>query len=270
VQQALSSAIRQLEARIGTPLFERTTRTVRLTAAGEALLPKARQALAAAEQAVIAARDAGRGVTGHLNVGLSRSAYRFGAPILHAMRQCAPTVHLEVRHGFVQPLIDGLAAGDLDAAIAFCPEDRPCLAYQRLSDQPAMVVVHPDHRLAKAATLRISDLREEILTVADPSISRGYNSAILSLYQREGITPRTVLSDAYIGPANVAPAQTVGIATKIALEGVPADSELVCIPLLDCTLPFDLVWHRDRDSPLQGNLRSVAAHVALVAGWQRI
>jgi DNA-binding transcriptional LysR family regulator len=44
-QQALSSAIKQLEARLGTPLFERTTRRVRLTGAGAALLPKAKQPL---------------------------------------------------------------------------------------------------------------------------------------------------------------------------------------------------------------------------------
>src|SRR5204862_6268900 len=73
-QQALSAQIRQLETRLGVRLFERTTRRVRLTAAGELLLPDAR--------AVVQARDAGlqeleaaRGVAGAgRRVGLSGTA----------------------------------------------------------------------------------------------------------------------------------------------------------------------------------------------------
>jgi len=54
----LSLAIRRLEAEVGTPLFQRTTRSVELTPAGEALLPHARRALLAFDTALKAARAA--------------------------------------------------------------------------------------------------------------------------------------------------------------------------------------------------------------------
>ncbi len=266
-QQALSSAIRRLETRLGTALFERTTRRVRLTAAGEALLPKARQALLAAEHAVAAARDAGRGVTGHLSVGVSRSAHRFGSPVLRALRQRAPGIELRVRNDFSQPLAEALTAEGLDAAFLFCPEERPDLAYLRLADEQALAVMHPDHRLAHLATLRVTDLARETLSLAPPAIGHGYNTAVMQLCEREGVTPRTVESPGYLGPAGLAPHETLGVTTATALDGIPTDFELVRIPLQNCTLPFDLVWDRERDSAPVQTLRSITSGIAAIAGW---
>jgi DNA-binding transcriptional LysR family regulator len=81
-QQALSTAIQRLEARLGGELFERTTRSVRLTSAGHVLLPLARQVLASARIAVETARHAIRGVGGELDLGVSPPAYWPAAPIL--------------------------------------------------------------------------------------------------------------------------------------------------------------------------------------------
>jgi DNA-binding transcriptional LysR family regulator len=266
-QQALSAAIAQLELRLGAALFERTTRRVRLTAAGEALVPAAQDTLAAAERAVAAARDGARGVTGRLRVGVSRSAHCFGGPVLLSMRKHAPRVETEVRIDFTQPLLEGVVAGDLDAAFLYCPEHRSDLCYRRLSDQPAMVVVHPDHLLARSTTLQVGDLSEEILVLAGPGIGRGYNTAVLSLCRGDAVPQRTVEATGYLGPAGYAPHETIGITATVALDGLPIDFELVRIPLEGCTLPFDLVWHRQRDSALLDTLRSVATHVAGSSDW---
>lgn len=265
-QQALSSAIAQLELRLGTALFERSTRRVRLTAAGKALLPAARDTLVAAERAVAAACDSARGVSGHLHVAVSRPAYRFGAPVLRAVQQAAP-IELTVRTDFVQPLVEAFEAQALDAAILFCPEQHACLGYQRLSDQPAIVAMHPDHHLAERTALRIGDLSEEVLVLAPSGEGLGYNAAVLSLCLRDGVMPRTAESVGHLGPAGYAPWETIGITTEVALDGVPIDFELVRIPLAGCTLPFDLVWHRERDSALLETLRLVATSVARSADW---
>jgi DNA-binding transcriptional LysR family regulator len=266
-QQVLSSTIGQLEDRLGTLLFERTTRSVRLTPAGEAMLPDARLALLAAARAAAAARDVGQEVAGHLAVGVSPSAHRFGAAILRAMRQRATRIDVEHRTDYVQPLIDALVAKELDAAIVHCPERRSELAYQRLSDQPAVVVMSPDHRLAGRRTLHPLEMGEEILALAPPAISRGYNTAVLKLLQSEGVTMRTAESTAYLEPIGFAPNETLAINTEVALDAIPTEVELVRVPLEGHTLPFDLVWHRESPSPWVESLRSVAADVARTAAW---
>lgn len=168
-QQALSAAIRQLEARLGVSLFERTSRQVNLTGPGQVLFPKAQIALTAAAEAAAAARDAGRGVSGRLVVGVSRSATALGFAALRAMQEQAPCVQVAARHDFAHPLIEELTAGQLDAAFVFCPEYRSCLDYQRLADEQAVAVMHPAHRLADRAELQVSDLEGEILMLADPA-----------------------------------------------------------------------------------------------------
>src|SRR4051812_49905268 len=70
-QSPLSAAIRQLETELGVLLFERTTRTVRLTPAGERLLERGLPALSAVDGAFAGAARGGGGVTGTLRVGSS-------------------------------------------------------------------------------------------------------------------------------------------------------------------------------------------------------
>lgn len=130
--------------------------------------------------------------------------------------------------------------------------------------------MHPQHQLAGRAALRAADLAGEILVLAGPGNSRGYDAAVLDLCQQDGVTPRTAQACGMLGPSGFAPGQTLGIITRTALGGVRTDFELVCIPLHRATLPFDLAWHRDRDSPQLGMLRSVAARCATSASWPRV
>src|SRR5689334_6313133 len=73
-QPALSEQIRRLERDLGVRLLERTTRRVELTAAGEALLVRARRILAEADAALADAARAARGETGRLRVATGSTA----------------------------------------------------------------------------------------------------------------------------------------------------------------------------------------------------
>ena len=154
-QQALSVAIRRLEQRLGVQLFDRSPRSVQLTSAGVTLVPAAQRTLAAAEHAVTQARDAAGGLIGRLTVGVSRSAYPFGAAVLRALLERTPGIELDMHQDYAQPLVDELLAGRIDAAIVYCPENNPALRYQRLSDQPAVASLHPNHSLGGTSTLSL-------------------------------------------------------------------------------------------------------------------
>src|SRR3954451_2239016 len=70
-QQAVSKSVRQLENELGGALLARTTHGVRLTAAGVPVLDSGRDELAASDAAFTRARDAGRGLSGTVRVGLT-------------------------------------------------------------------------------------------------------------------------------------------------------------------------------------------------------
>ena len=79
-QPPLSLNIQQLEASVGARLFERNSRGVSLTAAGEAFLPKAIALLEQAAQAAREARDVGQGLAGQLQIGFAGTVLYRGLP----------------------------------------------------------------------------------------------------------------------------------------------------------------------------------------------
>ncbi|GAA3230784.1 hypothetical protein GCM10020256_44770 [Streptomyces thermocoprophilus] len=100
VQSALSHQIARLEQELGAKLFERTTRRVRLTPAGAAFLPAARQCLEAAERAVVEVAAAVGEVRGRLSVGLIPSVAAVDIPrALRDYRQRYPQVRISLRVG---------------------------------------------------------------------------------------------------------------------------------------------------------------------------
>lgn len=115
-QPPLSRQIQVLERDLGVELFVRG-RSVALTPAGQALLPRARRAIDAAEGAVSAARDAVDGLARRLRVGYP--AGWVPAPVREALRRVAarvPEVDIDLRLGHARAHADALRAGDLDAA----------------------------------------------------------------------------------------------------------------------------------------------------------
>ena len=114
-QQALSSAIRNLEADLGFALFTRSTRHVALTAASEALVSGARHVLASAADAVDEVLRAGSGRSGRLIIGFSTR------DMIRRFRQVAPDVDVRlVEHDFSDPSA-GLMSGGSQAAFVFSP-----------------------------------------------------------------------------------------------------------------------------------------------------
>ena len=97
-QPALSKQIRELEEEIGTPLFWRTKREVRLTPAGASFLGHAREILARLDRSVAEARSVGRGDLGSLEIGyLSTLSARLVPEVVRAFRKRHPRVEVKLR-----------------------------------------------------------------------------------------------------------------------------------------------------------------------------
>jgi len=112
---AISQTVKALEARVGAPLFMRTTRSVGLTQAGEMFLERAAPAYAGLADAYEAARNLGNRPAGRLRINLMRGAVQpLFAPILAGFCEAYPEIEIEI---FADDAFADLSAGGFDAGI---------------------------------------------------------------------------------------------------------------------------------------------------------
>jgi DNA-binding transcriptional LysR family regulator len=156
-QQALSRTINQLEQRLGVQLFERSTRKVALTPAGEALLQRAGPILDAVDRAAAEVRAAGG--TRRLTVGLRET---YGAQIvaraLHSFAAERPDVEVETRYGDILDPSGGLRGGDADVSLVSGDFDDSGLELLPLWSEPLYLIMSADHPLAEREELTLADM----------------------------------------------------------------------------------------------------------------
>ncbi len=163
-QPSVSQHIRGLEAELGVRLFERNRRGAALTAAGDALLPEARDLLARAEGAAAIARSTGIGERGRLRLSLTRSLTGgIAGAIVAAYRQRYPEVELELSVGNTMLHVEQLLEGDIDVGFVRPPLEQPGLDELVLGREPMVCVLPKGHPLAKRGRVRSADLRDEPL-----------------------------------------------------------------------------------------------------------
>jgi LysR family transcriptional activator of glutamate synthase operon len=247
-QSALSHQIRRLEEELGTSLFERTSRRVTPTEAGQAIAARARRVLAevdAAREEV----DELRGVLrGRVWIGALLPAGDLDIPgLLARFSRAHPGVEVGLREGIAADMFHYLATDELDAA--FCllagepPED---LAVERLSHDEVIAAYAPD-RAPPAAHVTVADLAQRAI------VATRHGSAITSILDQRfadaGHPLRLALESG--DPFLLRSLAARGFATAIlprsltALEGPDVE-----VRSLDPAvhLPVALVWRRDRQA----------------------
>jgi DNA-binding transcriptional LysR family regulator len=161
-QQALSSQVRQLESRLGVKLFDRTTRKVSLTDAGERLLPHAVATLAALDGGMSELEAARRAEGATLRVGLSGTAMVPAAG--ETMRRFAklhPDVELVVSNTGLNEPAAGLREGRVDVAFVRPPFVDDGLSMVTVLTEPRYAVLPQDHPLASREYVRPEDVVDE-------------------------------------------------------------------------------------------------------------
>ena len=134
-QPPLSVQIRQLEQTLGAPLFTRHPKGVRLTAAGSALLPQARDLLDRAARLADIASIAGHGET--LTLGYVPSTSSTVLPeLVRRLRARHPRLDLQLRELITSEQVDALVAGQIDAGVARSPARHPRLTVRAEAPDP--------------------------------------------------------------------------------------------------------------------------------------
>ncbi|MBV2353957.1 LysR family transcriptional regulator [Streptomyces sp. J2-1] len=161
-QSALSQQIARLEKEVGSPLFSRSSRSVRLTAAGELLLPLARRILADVDNAQ-AALDALGGLRhGRLRLGLAQTAVS-DLDMVEVMAEYHarhPGIHFSVTNAPSYEMAASVVAGELDlAVVGLGPRQLPeGLRHRLLGSDPLVAVVPHDHPLAGHREISLTEL----------------------------------------------------------------------------------------------------------------
>lgn len=167
-QQTVSKTVHQLERELGVELLERTTREVRLTPAGTALLDDGRRALAAVDASFHHAREIGRGLAGTVTIGATPAiAPAERERIAHVLR--AGAQHLAVSFREVRPheILPQLRDQILDLVLARTAVDG--VATASLPPTPAVLCVPTAHRLAATRSVSATQLDGARLLTWNPS-----------------------------------------------------------------------------------------------------
>lgn len=165
VQSALSVSVRSLERELGARLFERTTHSVQLTSAGEALVVEARRTLVAAEAARDAVAAVRGGVRGTVRVGIMHSLGLINlAGLLTRYHREHPGVRLvpSPAEGGSVELARAVSEGRLDLAFASPPAGRPRdLDVRSIATEEMLLACPPEHPLARRRRIALSELAGE-------------------------------------------------------------------------------------------------------------
>lgn len=176
-QPPLSQQIKVFEAQLGVTLFERTTRSVSLTPAGEFLLGRARVLMSEVETLKDDVRRVHAGAQGILRLGSTGSAaYQVLPRVLRRVRAEIPGLELQIRGEILNPdIIEGLLAHRLDVGLLRLPAAPPGLSIEMIQSDVLHLAVPADHRLAEAEEVAPAALRGE------PLVSYPRDSAVASL-----------------------------------------------------------------------------------------
>ncbi|MEU2425483.1 LysR family transcriptional regulator [Streptomyces sp. NPDC007851] len=258
-QPPLSAQIRQLEEDLDVVLFERTTRKVKLTAAGRHFQQSTQELLSQLDTNVMDARRAAKGEWGRLSLGFVPSAtIETLPPILRDFRARFSDVRLDLHELTPERQVSGLRDGSLDCACFYLPfsEMHPFgdrnLSSVAISREPLVAALPPGHRLTAQRKIHVGELAEEPFVTVGGHSGQGLREIIVEQCRQGGFVPRIVQEAALIQtiaglvasgvgvalvPASVRRIQKIGV-TYRALQHEPLDVEM------------GLVWMRENNSPV--------------------
>ncbi|CAN7669536.1 LysR substrate-binding domain-containing protein [Caballeronia sp. LjRoot34] len=260
-QPHLSAHIRQLEERLGVQLLERSSRSVRLTLAGEEFLERARFILNQLEEAVAVARRTEEGIQGRIRIGFATAAgFQILPSILATFRKRCPRVEIWVGGVLTDIQIRMLLEGKLDFGFVRPPVAAGRLSTMTLGRAGMVAALPPGHRLLARENLSLRDLSKETFIGFAPGATDRLNERIRMICHEAGLRPDPGLhaNDTYSILALVASGFGVAILPEWTASTTQFHVQFKAIK--DPTLVADiaLAWCSDNAAPAHRLFREIA------------
>jgi len=252
-QPPVSQAIKELETELGQRLFERNSRRISLTPAGEDALGDARAVLARTDALRSRGREAALGQGGRLAIGfISLAAYAYLPEVLRRFTADFPNVRLALTESTTDQMLGDLDNGALDIGCLFASTTLPAtLAYQATNRDPLIVALPEAHPLAVLDAVPLARLAGEQFLAFERHHGPLMFDAMVSACMRHGFSPR-------IFPARQMHTIVSLVSGGIGVALVPACLQVlhrqgvVYRPLAGEATPVEhgAAWRRDDASPL--------------------
>ena len=190
-QPPVSLAIKELEAELGVVLFERNSRRIALTRAGEEALHDARAVLARTELLKRRAHDGAQGQSGAISIGfISLAAYSFLPHALRRFTEDFPQVRVSLQESTTDQMLAELEKGALDLGFIFAsPGMQPTLAYRPAQREELVVALPEKHPLARSRQVPLEKLAGERFLGFERHYGPMIFDAMVATCMRHGFSP---------------------------------------------------------------------------------
>jgi LysR family nitrogen assimilation transcriptional regulator len=234
-QPALSRQIAKLEEELGTPLFVRHGRGVRLTGGGAQLLERAEIIINYVVQTSEQVRASSDRLSGHIGLGLTPAVgARVSAPIVETFRERWPAIGLHIREGLSSSLQEWLLDRRVDLAIVYNQPPLDAFDMLPLCSEAMVIVAPPDDTLIDqrgGAPLRIRDLADLPLIV--PGFPHANRRVLEQAAVQHGVHLRVILEVDSVSLTKALVRRGLGysLLTYTAIQDEVARGELKSLPL---------------------------------------
>lgn len=267
-QPPLSRQIQLLEDDLNVKLFERTSRSVRLTAAGRSFFVEAQDLLKRAEAAALTARQAEAGKHGSISFGfIPVAAFAMMPRVIRAIGENAPGINLLLHEMLTIEQIEALHAGRTDLGLVRLPREKERLELACVQRERFVLAVHKDHPLAHKETLELGDLDEKPFVMYSPADGWYTYEILAPILNYAGVRPRFTQ---YLGQTHTILA-LVSAGSGCAL--VPRSSEVLGLSNVifrPIALPGEakvevfLAWRHGNDNPAVTMARDIIIQHAAI------
>ena len=188
-QSAVSQHLKRLEDQLGLTLLDRNSRSVALSADGEAMLPHAHALLASEKAMAAAARDIQAKSDAVLRIGAYSFAAEQRTDAINAFQERYPEPRLEIVYGTRAELLAKLRAGELDVFFSLSAPGvvEPDLEVKHIMRRHCHVAVPHGHRLAERSSLSIGDLAGESLAISPGNQDSPVVSQVYAGFRSHGV-----------------------------------------------------------------------------------
>jgi LysR family cyn operon transcriptional activator len=244
-QSTLSHQIRQLEELLGTVLFDRVGRGIRLTQAGEVFRGFAQRALKEIEDGAMALSELDNLVRGHLRIGV---IHTFNStlipPVMSKFVTAYSSVHVTVEEMTALKTEESIMEGDIDLGIAFAPCTHKEIESERLFDEELVLITHKDKLARAGRTMHASGLAElKLALLTRRYMTRRLIDEAFGQYVGGNVILEMNSIDALLNTV-----RTGALSTVLSDRAIGNDRELIKTRITRPTVvrTAALLWHKER------------------------